>query len=143
MFKLNPPPGSLKVEDWTPKIMLCSIEIPEVVNAHTYIINNRIEGKGVKLGTKIPGRSHSDVILMGEKRSESGDYYVDPPGDPGGAPPEGDFESRVDLYKHGLRHGSNYLFLDGHAGSYAAKLAISGLDPWDFPDPSKIELKTP
>ena len=57
------------------------------------------------------------------------DYYVQPY-------PDGtsDFDSTVDPYHHGVRYGSNTLFLDMHvAASSYPRTHPGALDPWDLP----------
>ncbi len=43
---------------------------------------------------------------------------------------------KAEPYRHWIRLGSNYLFLDGHVGALDLKRATSQTDPWDFPDPT-------
>jgi prepilin-type N-terminal cleavage/methylation domain-containing protein/prepilin-type processing-associated H-X9-DG protein len=120
-----------KPAQWNPKILKCPSDAEIVENDHSYILNNHLYQKGIKYGSKVPNRTPSDVVVMGEKRWDYPDYYMDPPDKPDSP---GDYYTRVDLYKHG-RKGSNYLFLDGHVGTLSDKEAVPGLDPWDFPDP--------
>jgi hypothetical protein len=42
-----------------------------------------------------------------------------------------DFDRVVEPYRHGIRLGSNYLFLDMHVGLLTQDQAYNGLDPWD------------
>jgi hypothetical protein len=44
------------------------------------------------------------------------------------------YDAQVDESRHGVVYGSNYLYLDMHAGARAKKLPVFGLDPWDFPE---------
>jgi len=111
---------------------------------HTYILNKYLAintDRGVKFGGRIRdkdgnGRSYSDVVLMGEKRVSEPDYYME-------ADPSTEFDRVVDPYKHGVKLGSNYLFLDGHVDIQPPKAILDGLDSWDptggavNPDPVK------
>ena len=76
------------------------------------------------------GLTNSDVIVMGEKRTDQPDYYMD-----GDAPtnPGGDFDRVVEPYRHGVRLGSNYLYLDMHVETLRKKegVKLAGIDPWD------------
>jgi prepilin-type processing-associated H-X9-DG protein len=52
----------------------------------------------------------------------------------------GDYSTRVEPYRHGIKHGSNYLFLDLHVGLFKPKknpdgtdATLVGIDPWDVP----------
>jgi prepilin-type N-terminal cleavage/methylation domain-containing protein/prepilin-type processing-associated H-X9-DG protein len=126
---------------YNPPALKCPSDGPEMplsAEDHSYILNNHLSEKGVKFGSKVPGRSPSDVVVMGEKRVEYDDYYMDPPGKTKGSD---DYFTRVDGYKHGLTLGSNYLFLDLHVGSVPKKLVMGGIDPWDFPDPGVSETQ--
>jgi prepilin-type N-terminal cleavage/methylation domain-containing protein/prepilin-type processing-associated H-X9-DG protein len=126
---------------WNPPVMKCpndGPEMPDTAEDHSYILNNHLSEKGVKFGNKVPGRSPSEVVVMGEKRTDYNDYYMDPPSGPG---KDWDYKTRVDLYKHGLQLGSNYLFLDLHVGTLPKKFFLGGIDPWDFPDPGIAETQ--
>jgi hypothetical protein len=67
------------------------------------------------------GHTPSDVIVMGEKVSGEFDYYMD----------TGDFDTKVEKYRHGIMSGSNYLMLDMHVETLLPAAAAGGLDPWD------------
>ena len=82
------------------------------------------------------GKSASDIVVMGEKVWTYPDYYMNFVS----AIKFDDYFTRVDMWKHGQRFGSNYLFLDMHVNTLPEKLAISGADPWDFPDPDVIDV---
>ena len=116
---------------WNPPIMLCPSDV-EPVAEHSYILNSHLAEKNIKVTNKnLGGRTSSDVIVMGEKKSDASDYYMD----------EGEnFGSKVELYRHGPRLGSNYLFLDWHVGMLRNwKEFYGAADPWDInvpPPPS-------
>jgi len=109
---------------WNPPIMLCPSDF-EPVEEHSYILNDHLASRSVKYHTKWLGRPNTEVIVMGEKRTNRDDYYMN----------RGDFLTRVEPYRHGVRKGSNYLYLDMHAGLAPANEAILGLDPWDVDSP--------
>ena len=49
----------------------------------------------------------------------------------------GGFDRVVEPYRHGVKLGSNYLYLDWHVDIVAPKQAKGALDPWDTPtDPN-------
>lgn len=112
---------------YNPPIMLCPADL-EPRAAHSYILNDHLFVHGVKFSTKnLGGLTTSDVIVMGEKKSDRDDYYMNE---------RTDYPSRVEFYRHGLKRGSNYLFLDLHVGTLAdRRTALRGSDPWDIPDP--------
>jgi prepilin-type N-terminal cleavage/methylation domain-containing protein len=108
---------------WNPPIMKCPADVdPDPAEEHSYILNDHLHDKNVKYHTKWLGRPNSEVVVMGEKRSEWPDYYMN----------RGDFNTRVEPYRHGLQVGSNYLFLDMHVERAPKDVALAGLDPWDI-----------
>lgn len=110
---------------WNPPEMLCPADF-EPREEHSYILNNHLVDNQVRYFTKrLGGLSSSDVILMGEKRSDWPDYYMN----------RNDYATRVEPYRHGLSFGSNYLFLDLHVEGLRPKEAVAQLDPWDLPLP--------
>jgi prepilin-type N-terminal cleavage/methylation domain-containing protein/prepilin-type processing-associated H-X9-DG protein len=123
---------------WNPPIMLCPSDIEEPEEEHSYILNAHLADKGIKFNNKVPGRSSSDVIVMGEKASDFNDYYMNVV--LGSYSYINDYwAGKVDPYRHGMRDktgGSNYLFLDLHVEKMVPKMALAATDPWDFPDSS-------
>jgi prepilin-type N-terminal cleavage/methylation domain-containing protein len=117
---------------WDPPIMLCPTDAtdPPPNARHTYILNDHLaelDAKYVKYGTPLPSDiSPSDAILMGEKVSLEGDYYMN----------SGDYAAgKVDEFRHGEQIGSNYLMLDMHVQAEIITAADAAylLDPWDLP----------
>jgi prepilin-type N-terminal cleavage/methylation domain-containing protein len=127
--------------NWNPKVMICPSDL-EPVGDHSYLANAHLlpvsmpntlaSGEAdatydIKFGSPLPaGESSSTVIVLGEKVSTLGDYYMDP----------GDFPTRVEQYRHGLSVGSNYLMLDMHVETMVPADAINGLDPWSVVPPT-------
>ncbi|HSV15156.1 MAG TPA: type II secretion system protein [Tepidisphaeraceae bacterium] len=113
---------------WTPKIMLCPSEqdLEHVGFAHTYILNKHLEEDRqqlIKYSSRAPdGRSSSDVVVMGEKKAQYADYYME----------RNDFATKVERYRHGIKLGSNYLYLDWSVRNTPPQAAWSALDPWSF-----------
>jgi prepilin-type N-terminal cleavage/methylation domain-containing protein len=118
---------------WNPPTMLCPADHqPE--EEHSYILNDHVLQRKIRVGkTGQEGLSPSDIILMGEKKSDFGDYYMEYKLDASGKPVSGttDFWRLVEKYRHGIQLGSNYLMLDGSVISKAPKEAEAGMDPWD------------
>jgi prepilin-type N-terminal cleavage/methylation domain-containing protein/prepilin-type processing-associated H-X9-DG protein len=114
---------------WNPPVMLCPSDLDPLAE-HSYILNDYLAARGIKASTKnLGGKTTSDVIVMGEKKSDYPDYYMN----------EGtDYPSRVEFFRHGVRLGSNYLYLDWHVGALREKEAKIGIDPWQVavPPPS-------
>jgi prepilin-type N-terminal cleavage/methylation domain-containing protein len=116
---------------WNPPIMKCPADVEDMAEEHSYILNNHLAEREVKFGSTIPGRSSSDVIVMGEKAWDYPDYYMNS----FDLWQASDYKTRVNPWMHGLRFGSNYLFLDMHVETRTADEAKAGIDPWGFPDP--------
>ena len=111
-----------------PPTMLCPADVEPLQN-HSYVLNNHVLDKKVRLGTKT-GRSSSDIVLRGEKKSDAHDYYMQYHHEPGKR--FSDFDGVVELYRHGLTLGSNYLMMDGSVATKMPSEAAAGLDPWDL-----------
>jgi len=118
---------------WNPPVMKCPSDVEDMAEEHSYLLNNHLveQPHPVKFGSKVPGRSPSDVIVMGEKTWDYPDYYMNT-----GIFLKTDYFTRVNPWMHGLRLGSNYLFLDLHVETKTDLEAKAGADPWSFPDPS-------
>lgn len=98
---------------------------------HSYVLNQHLANYKVKAtaqGSQLNWKPQTEVVLMGEKVLSEFDYFMEPapPGQPG------DFDRVVDLYKHGLNLGSNYLYMDGHVSQDAPNEAKKGFDPWEL-----------
>lgn len=119
---------------WNPAIMLCPSDIENPAGEHSYILNDHLHENDIKQGKKVPGRTPSDVIVMGEKRNSYPDYYMD------SSSFRTDYYTRVEPWMHGLRVGSNYLFMDWHVETRTEKQALGGIDPWGFPDPDGVQV---
>jgi prepilin-type N-terminal cleavage/methylation domain-containing protein len=115
---------------YNPPVMLCPND-PESVGWHSYLLNAHLGRKGIRFGsTNLGGMNPSEVVVMGEKTSWRSDYYL-----------EGDeFESRVELFRHGIRLRSNYLFLDMHVSNEEPQHRPRLIDPWDVPVPALEEI---
>jgi prepilin-type N-terminal cleavage/methylation domain-containing protein len=112
---------------WNPPIMLCPTDF-EPAEEHSYVLNKHLADRGVKFGRSRVGQLDStQVVVMGEKVSRQGDYYMSR--DTAFGPSE--FTRVVEPYRHGPRLGSNYLYLDKHVSTTPPNEALMGLDPWD------------
>jgi prepilin-type N-terminal cleavage/methylation domain-containing protein/prepilin-type processing-associated H-X9-DG protein len=115
---------------WNPPIMICPTDSEVLSNPsgqqHSYLLNFHLEESPtqlVKLGTFIPDRPSSTIIVMGEKKTEDGDYYMST-GEFG--PPR----EIVEEYRHGTLLGSNYLWMDWHVSTEMPMVAENAVDPW-------------
>jgi prepilin-type N-terminal cleavage/methylation domain-containing protein/prepilin-type processing-associated H-X9-DG protein len=110
---------------YNPPEMLCpSDENPGF--EHSYILNDAISARQIKLGSKdLGGLSSSEFIVMGEKKSSEVDYYS------GVGPDTHDPGVTIvyEGYRHGIQVGSNYLFFDWHVESKLPK-DTRGINPW-------------
>lgn len=120
-------PHTFPVQRFTPAILLCPSD-REPLEAHTYLLNKHLADHHIRVSSSdFGGLSSSQVVVGGEKRTQMRDYYMER-GDN-----HGEFDRVVEMYKHGLRLGSNYLYHDGHVETLAPREALPGLDPWDVP----------
>lgn len=108
---------------YRPMVMVCPSDI-DPANAHSYLLNKHLidtPQQRLKYSSRIPdGRSPSEVIVMGEKKTQAEDYYME----------AGEFNITVEPFRHGIRIGSNYLRLDWSVDITPPQQAVSGLDPW-------------
>jgi prepilin-type N-terminal cleavage/methylation domain-containing protein/prepilin-type processing-associated H-X9-DG protein len=121
---------------WNPPVMRCPADVDDPSEEHSYIINDHLYEAGIKAGDKVPNRTPSEMIVMGEKRSDWPDYYMDSDT----TRHRTDYYTRVEPWRHGLRVGSNYLFMDWHVEPRTEKQSIAGIDPWGFPDADKAQI---
>jgi prepilin-type N-terminal cleavage/methylation domain-containing protein/prepilin-type processing-associated H-X9-DG protein len=141
-----------------PAIMLCPVDVgnfpdyddsapPQLIKPvfwHSYILNFHLAEpehrvKATAQGSQLNYRSQSDVILMGEKIVTKCDYFMERMLNPDGTENTtdlGDFFRVVDLAKHGLQNGSNYLYMDGHVDNDSQENAANGTDPWNVFKPT-------
>jgi prepilin-type N-terminal cleavage/methylation domain-containing protein len=127
------PEGSLSAP-WTPPIYTCPTDDqPAPSAAHTYIFNSHLvenPAKVLKYSGHVSSRGSADLVVLGEKRTVVSDYYMEA----GDITINGNAgtSNKVDLYKHGIKLGSNYLFKDMHAANTPPAQIAANLDPWDY-----------
>ncbi|MGA2231341.1 MAG: prepilin-type N-terminal cleavage/methylation domain-containing protein [Tepidisphaeraceae bacterium] len=118
---------------WNPPVMICPSD-QNPLGSHSYLVNAHLYPRTMdnpnNLNTQSdiqyssglpPGRDPTNVIVAGEKVASQYDYYMD----------TGDFDTKVDAYRHGILYGSNYLMLDMHVDTLLPGPVKAGLDPWD------------
>ncbi len=119
--KLRWPTHVLTPPTWNNPILLCPADF-EPDEQHSYILNQHLSQYHIRYsGGDLGGHTPDTVIVMGEKKSTVADYFMD----------IGDFDRCVEKYRHGIKLGSNYLFLDMHVGISPPDKAIGAIDPWD------------
>ena len=121
---------------WNPPFMLCPADVEDPAEEHSYILNDHLHEQGIKSGNKVLDRTSSDVIVMGEKRADEIDYYMDSKVTRSAT----DYYRVVEPWRHGVRKGSNYLFMDWHVEHKTEKQSLAGIDPWGFPDPDNVKF---
>jgi prepilin-type N-terminal cleavage/methylation domain-containing protein/prepilin-type processing-associated H-X9-DG protein len=123
---------------WNPPVMKCpSDELPAPPDVfvvgqpengadHSYLLNQNIDTRQIKLGSKnLGGLTSAEFIVMGEKKTLEDDYFS-------GIGPAHEGETVTVLYegyRHGINVGSNYLFFDWHVEPKLPK-NTRGIDPW-------------
>jgi len=109
---------------WNPPILRCPADFDPPALECSYLLNNHLKDRKIRYhSSNLGGRSPSDVVVMGEKRSELEAYYLD----------AGEYDDAVEPYRHGAQLKSNYLFLDLHVDNTAGTKIANGVDPWDVP----------
>jgi prepilin-type N-terminal cleavage/methylation domain-containing protein/prepilin-type processing-associated H-X9-DG protein len=108
---------------FTPPVLVCPSDF-EPAEYHSYVLNQHLDYEKIKQGAKV---LTSLTILAGEKKTSQRDYHME-----NTMSAEGDeFARVVELYRHGLKLGSNYLYLDGHADNQLNVDKVkAGIDPW-------------
>ena len=120
-----PNPPTTEAKDYRPDIMLC-VSDQDPGSDHSYLLNKHLITNNTKLvkfnTTRVAdGRAATELVIMGEKKSSELDYYME----------EAEFNRVVEHYRHGVKVGSNYLYVDGHVDLLAPTLVEKALDPWD------------
>jgi prepilin-type N-terminal cleavage/methylation domain-containing protein/prepilin-type processing-associated H-X9-DG protein len=119
-------PAHFDAKPFTPPIMICPTD-DQPSEAHSYVLNQHLADERIRAGSRnFGGLTSSEVIVMGEKKTAERDYYME----------KSEFDRVVEPYRHGLQLGSNYLYLDGHAGTVLPNEALTGIDPWDLRVPA-------
>lgn len=142
IYVLKPRPpldkDDTSVQDWTPPIMLCPADqpLPEY-EYHSYLLNNHILERNIRYSSKLPGGITKDrAVMAGEKKTIETHYFVETYNDGTSS-----YDEQVELYRHGVKLGSNYLYMDLHVdrdGPIAPDVGsqndpLGRNDPWDFP----------
>lgn len=126
VFRMGTPPDPLP-RHWNPPVLRCPADL-EPGGEHSYVFNaylvedfdHTLLKDPIRFG-RTRGAKSTDIIVMGEKRSENNEYHMNPE----------QYEQVVEQFRHGLYRGSNYLFMDGHVANALAKEAKYGLEPWN------------
>ena len=124
-----------------PRIMLCPVdtEIGQLdvtdpwlpnnnkdpwLNKHSYILNKHLIYENIRYGKPIPEIGETDIVVLGEKKVDYFDYYMECDMTVSTTTPpvitytKTDIE-RVEPYRHGLINRSDVLYLDFHVDNRA------------------------
>ncbi len=121
---------------WTPKTLICPADM-DAFEAHSYILNKHLAASPDQLfrafnsSRKMVG---GRVIVAGEKVTTVRDYYMEVTStslDP--ATKLTEFARTVELYRHGSKFGSNYLYNDWSVNNVPAAEVLGAIDPWAVP----------
>jgi len=119
----NWPTIVLKPPQWNHPVLQCPSDFQPAAE-HSYILNYHLVDRTIRYHTRDLGNlSPAEIVVMGEKVTDMTDYYMNTT----------DFPTRVEPYRHGLKYGSNYLYLDLHVSTLPPKQALAAVDPWDIP----------
>ena len=63
---------------WNPPILRCPVDVDPALEC-SYLLNHYLKARDIRYhGSNLHGKSTTQVIVMGEKRSEMEGYYLDP-----------------------------------------------------------------
>jgi len=126
-------PINFPAEPWTPKFLLCPADM-DAFEAHSYILNKHLAQSPQELFRAFNSAKRTvggRVIIAGEKVSTVRDYYMEVTStDPDPATKLTEFGRTVELYRHGNKFGSNYLYNDWSVNNLPAAEVIGAVDPW-------------
>lgn len=118
---------------WSSPILVCPSD-PQPGASHSYLFNNHLvqdQAQVLTYSRRAPtGQSDTNVVVLGEKRTGFDDYYMEKTDFPVDGVQTGTI--KVELYRHGAKLGSNYLYKDMHAEPRAPKGLSTQVDPWDI-----------
>ena len=119
---------------YTPAVFRCPEDV-DPAEAHSYVVNQHLADNRIRFGGRVSWLgSSSNVIVAGEKKTEIRDYYMEQAVT--GVANDGDYDRVAEPYRHGVKFGSNYLFLDGHVENRMPKQVEKFLDPWTVAAPT-------
>jgi prepilin-type N-terminal cleavage/methylation domain-containing protein/prepilin-type processing-associated H-X9-DG protein len=132
VFKIKGPnPPTNNVEDYTPKVLICPADL-DAASAHTYALNNPPAEHGCKLGSSdFNGLKPSEVVIAAEKKTFKNDYYIEPG--------NMDYAEALEVWRHGLKRGSNYLYFDGHVARGMPEDVKRAMNPWKPGDDAPVD----
>lgn len=126
VYQQNPyEPDIYPAAPYTPPVLLCPADV-DPYEAHSYVLNAHLADRSITQGSSnFGGLTNAEVILAGEKVSLVRDYYMQ----------NVEYFIVVEELRHGVKQGSNFLYLDFHVGTVLPRIALTGIDPWDLAVP--------
>ncbi len=131
-----------------PRVMICprdqdyglqgALYGDPILAKHSYILNTHIQREGIRY-TRTMGVPAQDIVVMGEKKSEYDDYYMEIDFET----MYSDYEKTIELYRHGLSLGSNHLYLDMHVDNRRDEVRNPNWQTLGYIDPWQITTYTP
>ncbi|HQY88637.1 MAG TPA: type II secretion system protein [Tepidisphaeraceae bacterium] len=120
-------PNNFSAQEFSPAVLLCPDD-PDAVEFHSYVLNKHLADYRIRAGDRNFGlaRSTSEVVWAGEKKTLERDYYMENAQINSG----NEFDRVVEKYRHSIKLGSNYLYLDGSVRTEMPDRALTGIDPW-------------
>ena len=118
---------------WTPKTLLCPADV-DAFEAHSYILNKHLAASPDQLFRAFNSAKRmagGRVIIVGEKVTTVRDYYMEVTStSPDPATKMTEFARTVELYRHGNKFGSNYLYNDWSVTNLPPNDVLGAVDPW-------------
>lgn len=133
-YDADPPttPTDFDAAQWTPKIMLCPSDL-DAFEAHSYILNKHLAQSPqqlVRAFNSTRSTASGRVIVMGEKVTKERDYYMEVHYLADKSVDSDEFNKKVELYRHGTKFGSNYLYNDWSVDNIPPGDVLGQVDPW-------------
>ncbi|MCC6238976.1 MAG: prepilin-type N-terminal cleavage/methylation domain-containing protein [Phycisphaerales bacterium] len=133
------PVGQALGRKWSPPIMLCP-EDNDPPSGTSYIVNKYLvksASEVMKISSRpMGGKASSEIVVMGEKKTQTMDYYMEGFGRAADGSIDQstttEFFKVVELSRHGVKLGSNYLYLDWHV-DLRPPANDDAIDPWYVP----------
>lgn len=120
--------GQEETRAWSPPIMLCPADF-EPPTGTSYVVNKYLtknSQEAMRVQSRSPtGKADSEIVVMGEKVTDSLDYYMEKLRD-------SEYNAVVEEKRHGIKLGSNYLYKDWHV-SLEPPQEQGAIDPWYVP----------
>ncbi len=132
-------PINFDAAPWTPKTLICPSDM-DAFEAHSYILNKHLAaspGNLFRAFNSAKGMVGGRVIVAGEKVTTVRDYYMEVHYDSNQDVKADEFTGTVELFRHGNKFGSNYLYNDWSVSNLPPNDVLGATDPWAIKTPPK------